>query len=78
MRTIIALLLLGSTAQAADKVMILKDKDQQSLLRVIDASLKAHGIAVLPDAARLFDAYNAAGTLQDQKPVTEPPKEEPK
>lgn len=60
------------------KVMMLNAQDQQRFVRVLDAAVKAQGVQILQDAHALLDTYLSAGTLTDQRPVTDAPKEEPK
>lgn len=69
MRALLALLLMIGSAQAADKAMILDDKDQQDLINALDAATRAQGLAIAPSTLKLLYKLQSAGTVTGQKEV---------
>ena len=69
-RALALLLALTGAADAADKALILNDQEQRDLVALLDAATKAQGLAMAPQALRLYYKLQAAGVVTEQK--TEP------
>jgi hypothetical protein len=73
-----ALLLISSSAQAADRALILTDQEQMALRAIFDAAIRQGGATQLSrNAFVLLDKLDAAGVVTEQKkeaPNEAPPK----
>jgi hypothetical protein len=69
MKYLAILMLLISSAQAADKAVILSDQEQVALRNILDIATKAQGLAIAGDALYFANKINQAGVVTDQKAV---------
>lgn len=72
MRWFFCLLLTTCAAQAADRVLVLNEAEQQKLYRALDANVKAYGIQVAPEMLQLLDKLKNAPTVVEQEPKKDP------
>jgi hypothetical protein len=77
MRILFVLLLLASPCYAADKALILSDKEQKDLISIMDAATRSQGLSIVPATANLLYKLQNAGTVTEQKEI-EPDKPDAK
>lgn len=64
---VLAAMLSVVPAYAADKALILTDKEQTELVQALDAATKAQGLVIAPATLRLYYKLQSAGSVIEKK-----------